>query len=553
MSGTVDLIIRVLGDVKDADLAALKISRDFQTAMANVQIAVNKVDFAPNTDAYKVANDQIIKDTVALSSSFEDVATVYAQGTKFLDEFGNRLPTDKVNEYTDTMLRLSKVSADAMDPKTIGQRLDVFEKLFDQTNFAQVGAASAALAGVHNLGEDTLLQAMNAIAVGAAPLGARQEQVMGLANTLSDVGKGGQVGGSSITRMLLRMDTASDAQLDPESKYATVKKNRDAQERLDDLRTSLREAEASRSEMYGQHGLKTQYQRNPEAVMASDDRIAKLNRDIADQQENILHENDPNRSRARGVMNISEMAKTAGMTADAFAELDKADPVEALTRFVEGLHKLPTTEVGAAETRAGLTNARDVITIDALAPRPEVLRANTAMAAAQLHNLPPGGIGPNMDESPNALITRSDIALSTANAHLEAADAAGKAAQAIAAAAERDKIDEAIVIGLDEVKDKGFGPFEQALNEAAERLKALDWQRIAAGAIPGGGVVQAGVDVGGKLIHYGDVIINHPDAIQAHAEQVKQDVIAMMTAAWNAAGSAAAVPSSIGGNYSIAP
>jgi hypothetical protein len=74
------------------------------------------------------------------------------------------------------------------------------------------------------------------------------------------------------------------------------------QERLDDLQTSLKEAEARHKEMYGQNGLKTQYRKHPSEVMAADDRLAKLQRDIEDQKANIAHENDPNRSGPRGTM-----------------------------------------------------------------------------------------------------------------------------------------------------------------------------------------------------------------------------------------------------------
>src|SRR5260221_13680877 len=121
--------------------------------------------------------------------------------------------------------------------------------------------------------------------------------------------------------MLLRMDASADAVLDPESRYADEQKKRTAQERLDDLQTSLKDAQAKHSEMYGQHGLKTQNKKHPSEEMAADDRIAKLQRDIADQQQNIAHENDPNRSQPRGKMNVAEMAKTAGQDPTAHAKV----------------------------------------------------------------------------------------------------------------------------------------------------------------------------------------------------------------------------------------
>jgi hypothetical protein len=69
------------------------------------------------------------------------------------------------------------------------------------------------------------------------------------------------MGGASLGRMFQRMDTSADAVLDSETRYADEQKKRTAQKRLDDLQTSLKETEARHAEMYGQHGLKTQYRK----------------------------------------------------------------------------------------------------------------------------------------------------------------------------------------------------------------------------------------------------------------------------------------------------
>ena len=403
MPNSVDLIIKILGDTSHANAAfsglganiskvlglgsagavvppIVKVADDYQVAMAKIQMALNSADFAPGTQKYVDAHSTIERLSTTMATSFTDVAASMAQAAKITDQYGAKLPVDKVNEFVDANLRLKASSQDSMDAISSGQSMAMLDKMFSSTDYKGTASMVAALSTQHPQDEATLWAAAIGIGQVGAPLGVTLPQALGVGNYLSDVGGGGMQGGASIGRMLLRMDTSADQVLDPESKYSDIKKNRTAQERLDDLQNELKVAEAKHAEMYGQHGLKSQYQKHPSEVMAEDDRLAKLRREIADQTQNIAHENDPNRSRPRGVMNISEMAKTAGQTADAFAELFKANPIDALLDYTEGLHNLPATERGAAETKAGITNVRDQKTIDLLSDQPASVRRMILMA-----------------------------------------------------------------------------------------------------------------------------------------------------------------------------
>lgn len=371
-SDTVTMLMKVLADTTDASVSfsslgkdigglgaagggILQLSADIETSMARISTAYNNADFSRGTSKYEAAKAQIAEFSTTLATPFEGVAEVYNQAARFVDEFGNKLPIDKVNEYTDTVLRLSKISSDAMNPTTVGQDLDVFEKLFNKQNFGPTGAAMADLSKMHNLGEEPVWQAAIGIAQSGAELGVNQAEALGLANYLVDRGQGGRAGGSSIGRMLLRMDTSADEVLDPNTKYSKVKTNREAQEKLDDLQTSLKQEELKQQEMYGQHGLKKQYKQHPEEVIAAQDRIAKLHREIADSQEDIAHENDPNRT-ARGQMNMTSMAQTAGMDATDYANLFKESPVDALTG-AQGQLDNPTELTSQSNTMLGTSSA----------------------------------------------------------------------------------------------------------------------------------------------------------------------------------------------------
>jgi hypothetical protein len=392
-----------IGAVGVGATAVVQAAADYQSAMAKIQVATNNVDFSQSTDKYAAAKALIVADSTELATSFTDLAAVYAQGARFVDEFGNKLPTDKVAEYTDVVARLAKVSTDAMSPLDVGQNMDVFEKIFNQTNFAQVGSAVAALSVLHNQGEAPVWQTAMGIGQVGAGLGVTQAQALGVANYLVDRKAGGQMGGSSIGRTLLNGQMAADAELDPVAKAADAKKARTAQEHLDDLQTSLSEAQASASQMYGQHGLKTTYAKNPEAVMASDDRIAKLQRDIADAKTDQATETAAAASPARGKLDIVSMANTAGQSADGFAELFKDNPMGALLDFTKGLQDLPETARGAAEVAAGFKNIRDIKTLDVLSTEPDVITKMIATAQDQLDN-------------PTALLAQSGVLLGTTNA-----------------------------------------------------------------------------------------------------------------------------------------
>jgi len=437
-----------------------------QSAMARIQAAYNNVDFTPGTAKYAAAKDALLKDSTVLATSFSDLADVYSQGARFVDDFGNKLPTDKVNEYVDTMARLAKVSTDALSATDAGQRVDVFEKLFGQTNFAAVGSAVSAESGIHNQGEGPMLDTAISIAQYGADLGVSQAQAIGIGNYLTDLKMGGQRGGASVGRMFLRMETSADTVLDPDARYADEQKKRTAQERLDDLQTSLKEAELKHSEMYGQNGLKAAYRHNPEAVMAADDQIAKLKRDIADQQLNIDHENDPNRSRPLGKMNVNEMAATAGMDQTAYAELVKSNPMEALLDYTRGLHELPEDQRSAAMAKAGIVGTKDLQTVKGLSDRPDVAADYIARAQAQLDN-------------PTDLPQRSDVILGTTGSKVSDAVNAGQDAAAIIGDPARAALDSGLTKLLDGIQTNGFAPLEADLKNVTDHLDVLDGGLIA--------------------------------------------------------------------------
>lgn len=413
MASSVDLVVRVLADTSQAGRAfeglsgnigkalgigagaaaagtIVKASADAataqQAAMAQIVASYNSADFRPGTASYVGATNEIIQQSQTLATSFDDVAAVHNQAARFVDDFGKKLPADEVASYTDTVLKLSKISLDNLAPTDIESRLATIAKLSNQSNFTELGNAVAASSSVHSQGEGPMLDSAIAILQSGGALGVSQAQALGLGNFLTDLGSGGQRGGTSIGRLLLRQNTAADEELNPAVAAGKARTARDAQEHLDDLQTSLKEAEASQAQMFGQHGLKTQFKKNPEAMMASEDRIAKLNREIADSKADIATAASVEAQTRKGQLNITAMAKTAGMSPTDFATLAKSDPIGALTAFTTGLHGLDKTQRGAAETAAGINLSKDVQTINLLQSRPDVLSKQIETAQGQLDN-----------------------------------------------------------------------------------------------------------------------------------------------------------------------
>jgi len=501
MPNSVELVVKVLADVSAANtsftsmgknlsavlglgaaggasVAVIQASADFQSSMAKIQQAYNSADFAPGTANYSTAADKVLALSSAMATNFEDVAASMAQAAKVTDQYGNKLPTDKVNEFVDSNLRLKASSQGGIDALTSGRDMAMFTKMFSSQDYAGTGSAIAALTTQHPQSEETLWQAAIGIAQLGAPMGVSMSQALGIGNYLSDVGGGGTQGGASIGRMLLRMDTSADTVLDPQAKYADEQKRRTAQERLDDLQTSLKEGEAKHAEMFGQHGLKTQYRRHPSEVMAEEDRLAKLRRDITDQQSNIAHENDPERSWPRGKMNLPEMARTAGQTAEAYAELFKANPIEALLDFTRGIHALPASERGAAETKAGIVNVRDQKTIDLLSDQPASVDRMIGMAEDQF-------------KTKTALDQISNVGLNTTNAHLEDLHNALRGGVVTAGEPARQAADKGIQDVRELITSGNWGKLESMVGEAATKFDALSGVLGPVGNVLGAGLLPA--------------------------------------------------------------
>jgi hypothetical protein len=514
MANQADLLIRVLADTTSAHAsfgsmgtalaAALgmgaaggagvmlaKLGSDVQSSMAKVQQAYNNVDFAPGTQGYIDATNTVMKMSGTLATNFEEIAASMAQASKVTDEYGNKLPTSKIDEFVEANLRLKASSQDSIDALTSGQNMAMLSKMYSSTDYKGTASMVAALTTQHPQSEATLWQAALGIGRIGAPLGVTEAQALGVGNYLSDVGAGGERGGASIGRMLLRMDTSADAVLNPESRYAEVKQKRDASEKLDDLQESLAEAEAKRSEMYGQHGLKKEYRQHPSEVMAANARIAKLQREIADQAEDITHLNDPERSWPRGKMNMPEMAKTAGMDATAYAELFRANPIDALLAFTSGMHDLDKTQRGAAMTKAGVIQTKDQATLSVLSDQPKSVRRMIALAEGEQAN-------------PTAIDTISNIGLGTTESKFK--NMAGTARAMIAAdAGERGRaVADAGITRVQSLIESGnWSELEKKIGDAAGKFDMLNNVLNAPGVGPV--LTGFGMAVGAKVLAGGGV------------------------------------------------
>lgn len=520
MPSQVDLVLRVLADVSGAQTsfqglagnvaklagvgalggvaaAGVDSSMKLESAMARVQVAMNSVDFKPGTAAFAAAKDQILKDSVTLATSAEDVAAVYAQASRYVDQFGNKLPTDKLNEMTDVVIRLGKVSTDQLAPEAIGQYLDVFSKLNDSTDFNRIGNEVAQLAQSHNQGEGLTFDTAIPIAQYGAGMGVTPEESLGTATYLVDRMAGGNQAGASLGRMFMRMDQSADDLLDPAVNAGKAKKSRDAQEHIDDLQTSLAVAQQRQDQMFGQHGLKTAYQKDPAALMESEDRIAKLNREIADSKADQLTDASIAAKTPKGAMNVAEMARIAGIDPTAFANQVKSDPMQALQQYTAAVGALPEQERGAAFRAAGISNVRDLKTASVLASQPDVLARYIAEAQTA-------------GDSGTALQGMSGTVLDTTASKMTDATNAASDAAALAFDPLRTKLDDGLTSLLSGVQTSGFGPledklqlFDTNLGSAADAALGFAQQLGPAGALQlalfGGGLLKgaAGLFGGG--------------------------------------------------------
>ena len=103
--------------------------------------------------------------------------------------------------------------------------------------------------------------------------------------------------------------------------------------------------------------------------MESEDRIAKLQREIADSQADQLTDASLAAKTPKGAMNVSEMARIAGVDSSEYASQVKSDPMQALMEFTSAVAALPESERGAAFRAAGISNVRDLKTASVLSAR----------------------------------------------------------------------------------------------------------------------------------------------------------------------------------------
>src|SRR6266702_1069751 len=102
--------------------------------------------------------------TSTLATTFAEVAASMAQASKVTDEFGNKLPVGKVNEFVEANLRLKASSQDTIDALTSGQHMAMLNKMYSSTDYKGTASMVAALSTQHPQDEETLWQA--AIGIG---------------------------------------------------------------------------------------------------------------------------------------------------------------------------------------------------------------------------------------------------------------------------------------------------------------------------------------------------------------------------------------------------
>jgi hypothetical protein len=169
-----------------------------------------------------------------------------------------------------------------------------------------------------------------------------------------------------------------------------------------------------------------------------------------------------------------------------------------LLKFTGGVAALPENERLGAFTKAGITNVRDLKTLQAL--------ANPNRQATLQQYL---DIANQQSENPTDLATRSGVVLGTTKAKEQEAANAVQVAAATVGEPLRAKLDEGLTGILNDVQTKGFGPLEDTVKTVDATMGSVNsalgtyiQQLGVAGtlqlALAGGGILKAGAGAFGS-------------------------------------------------------
>lgn len=198
-------------------IAATKVGSEFETAFAGVKKTVDATN-----DEFDTLRENILEMSGYLPSSAKEIANVM----EIAGQLG--IKTDSLTDFTETMINLG-VSTN-MSAEDAATALAKFANITQMTDFDSQGLSNWDKLGsvVVDLGnnfatteEDIVNMSLKLASMGRI-VGLSESQIMGLATAMSSVGIKTEAGGSTMSKLLKKMNSAVNKQGIALSEYATV-------------------------------------------------------------------------------------------------------------------------------------------------------------------------------------------------------------------------------------------------------------------------------------------------------------------------------------------
>lgn len=295
---TVGGILSALKMLKDAFDAVIDSSRAFESAFAGVIKTVNA-----SPEELKVLRDEIVD----LSNQIPMTITEISGIAEAAGQLG--IETDSIIEFSEVMAKLG-VATD-VTAEAAATMLAQFAKVtgMDSSDYDRLGSTIVELGNNFATTESKIIETAQRLSGAGTVVGLSESDILAVAAALSSIGIEAEAGGSAISKLLKKIETAT-------------KTYDDAREAIDQTGMSLRDLEMLQS-----HDSK-----------AFGDLAEGLNLTTSELKDFV-----------ENAKLMEQFADVAGMTADAFIEKWGTDAVGALNDFVSGLANTEASGKSAVE------------------------------------------------------------------------------------------------------------------------------------------------------------------------------------------------------------
>jgi len=311
--------LAVAGAITGLSVAVVKIQSNFETAFSDVLKTVNATE-----EEFASLREEILRLSTKLPIAPEELARLMSVAGQ-LGVQGR----ENLVEFTETAARLGMTTDMSSEEAIQGLSALITITQSSQKEVSNLGSALNTLGANSNAGERDILAMSTRIAGAGHAANMSTQQILALSTALAGTKVEAEMGGTAISKLLANLSImAADTGAAAEGKAAK------ATARLESAKTQLAQRMQDR-----RWTLERQRRRIRSGQDLADykHQLAIFERESAESTARIAQEEATIRAKAAEPSDLEVFAKQAGVTAEKFREIIKANPYEALRLFLKGL------------------------------------------------------------------------------------------------------------------------------------------------------------------------------------------------------------------------